>query len=60
MQEHADALFDGNAEEAVQFYLSVFKDGKSTRMTRFPEGSPGDNTTARMTAAAVMIFMLVS
>ena len=35
--------FDANAEEAVQFYLSVFKDGKIHSTTRFPEGSPGDN-----------------
>jgi predicted 3-demethylubiquinone-9 3-methyltransferase (glyoxalase superfamily) len=27
--------FDGNAEEAVQFYLSVFKTGKSTRRRGF-------------------------
>ncbi|MFN2475333.1 MAG: VOC family protein [Chthoniobacterales bacterium] len=33
--------FDGNAEEAVQFYLSVFKDGKMHSLARFPEGSPG-------------------
>ena len=32
--------FDGNAEEAVQFYLSVFKDGKVHTTTRFPEGGP--------------------
>ena len=35
--------FDGTAEEAVQFYLSVFEDGKIHSTTRFPEGSPGDN-----------------
>jgi predicted 3-demethylubiquinone-9 3-methyltransferase (glyoxalase superfamily) len=35
--------FDGNAEEAVHFYLSVFKDGKILTTTRYPEGSPGDN-----------------
>jgi predicted 3-demethylubiquinone-9 3-methyltransferase (glyoxalase superfamily) len=35
--------FDGNAEEAVQFYLSVFKDGTIHSTTRYPEGSPGDN-----------------
>jgi predicted 3-demethylubiquinone-9 3-methyltransferase (glyoxalase superfamily) len=35
--------FDSNAEEAVAFYLSVFKDGKIHTTTRFPEGSPGDN-----------------
>ena len=35
--------FDGNAEEAVAFYLSVFRDGKIHSLARFPEGSPGDN-----------------
>ena len=35
--------FDGNAEEAVQFYLSVFKDGKVRTTTRYPEDSPGEN-----------------
>ena len=39
--------FDGNAEEAVSFYLSVFKDGKIHTTTRYPEGGPG-------TAGAVM------
>ena len=32
--------FDSNAEEAVQFYLSVFKDGKIHTTTRYPEGAP--------------------
>ncbi len=35
--------FDGNAEEAVQFYLSVFKDGKIISTAHYPEGSPGGN-----------------
>jgi predicted 3-demethylubiquinone-9 3-methyltransferase (glyoxalase superfamily) len=35
--------FDTQAEEAVGFYLSVFKDGKIHTTTRYPEGSPGDN-----------------
>ena len=35
--------FDTQAEEAVEFYLSVFKDGKIHSMARYPEGSPGDN-----------------
>ncbi len=35
--------FDGQAEEAVDFYLSVFKDGKILTKTRYPEGSPGEN-----------------
>ncbi|HEX3817215.1 MAG TPA: VOC family protein [Chthoniobacterales bacterium] len=29
--------FDSNAEEAVAFYLSVFKDGKLLATTRYPE-----------------------
>ena len=33
--------FDGQAEEAVAFYLSVFKDAKIHSTTRYPEGGPG-------------------
>lgn len=38
--------FDSQAEEAVQFYLSVFRDGKLHAITRYPEvenppGKPG-------------------
>jgi predicted 3-demethylubiquinone-9 3-methyltransferase (glyoxalase superfamily) len=32
--------FDGNAEEAVTFYLSVFKDGKIHTTARYPEDGP--------------------
>jgi predicted 3-demethylubiquinone-9 3-methyltransferase (glyoxalase superfamily) len=33
--------FDAQAEEAVAFYLSVFKDGKIHATTRYPEDGPG-------------------
>ena len=33
--------FDNNAEEAVKFYVSVFKKGKVKHIARYPEGSPG-------------------
>jgi predicted 3-demethylubiquinone-9 3-methyltransferase (glyoxalase superfamily) len=33
--------FDNNAEEAMNFYLSVFKDSKVIRVARNPLGSPG-------------------
>ena len=33
--------FDSNAEEAMNFYLSVFKDSKVVRVARNPPGSPG-------------------
>ena len=33
--------FDNNGEEAMNFYLSVFKDSKRTRVTRNPSGAPG-------------------
>jgi len=33
--------FDDNAEEAVQFYLSVFRNAKAGAVTRYPEGGPG-------------------
>jgi len=32
--------FDGNAEEAMNFYTSVFKDSKVGKVVRFPEGGP--------------------
>jgi predicted 3-demethylubiquinone-9 3-methyltransferase (glyoxalase superfamily) len=33
--------FNDNAEEAVQFYVSVFRNAKAGTMTRYPEGGPG-------------------
>lgn len=33
--------FDDNAEEAVNFYLSVFKEGNILNTARYGEGSPG-------------------
>ena len=33
--------FDGQAEEATDFYVSVFKNSRIVRTTYFPAGSPG-------------------
>ncbi len=33
--------FDGNAEEAANFYISVFKKSKITRVSRYSESGPG-------------------
>jgi predicted 3-demethylubiquinone-9 3-methyltransferase (glyoxalase superfamily) len=33
--------FDSNAEEAINFYLPIFKNSKITRFTRNPPGAPG-------------------
>ena len=33
--------FDMNAEEAAEFYCSVFKNSRITNVTHYPEGSPG-------------------
>ncbi|KUN89436.1 hypothetical protein AQJ66_04540 [Streptomyces bungoensis] len=33
--------FDGRAEEAAEFYVSVFKNSSVGRISRYPEGSPG-------------------
>ncbi|MER5640074.1 VOC family protein [Kitasatospora sp. NPDC002227] len=33
--------FDGKAEEAANFYTSVFKDSKLGRIGHYPEGAPG-------------------
>ena len=33
--------FDNNAEEAMNFYLGIFKDSKQIRVARNPPGAPG-------------------
>ncbi|HMD99844.1 MAG TPA: VOC family protein [Terriglobia bacterium] len=33
--------FDGRAEEAANFYTSIFKNSKIRNIARYPEGSPG-------------------
>jgi predicted 3-demethylubiquinone-9 3-methyltransferase (glyoxalase superfamily) len=33
--------FDNNAEEAMNFYTSVFENSKIGKVSRYPEGSPG-------------------
>jgi predicted 3-demethylubiquinone-9 3-methyltransferase (glyoxalase superfamily) len=33
--------FDNNAEEAMNFYASVFENSKIGKVSRYPEGSPG-------------------
>jgi predicted 3-demethylubiquinone-9 3-methyltransferase (glyoxalase superfamily) len=37
--------FDANAEEAVRFYTSIFKDSKVLKINRYSEGSPGPEGT---------------
>jgi predicted 3-demethylubiquinone-9 3-methyltransferase (glyoxalase superfamily) len=32
--------FDNNAEEAMNFYTSVFKDSRQVKVSRYPEGAP--------------------
>ena len=37
--------FDGNAEEAMNFYLSIFKNSKSGRVSRYGDAGPGPKGT---------------
>lgn len=37
--------FNGNAEEAMNFYASVFRNAKIGRVTRYGEGGPGPKGT---------------
>jgi predicted 3-demethylubiquinone-9 3-methyltransferase (glyoxalase superfamily) len=37
--------FDGKAEEAMNFYVSIFKNSKVARVTRYGEGGPGPKGT---------------
>ena len=38
--------FDNNAEEAANFYVSVFKNSKVSKVTRYGEAGPGAKGTA--------------
>ena len=37
--------FDGDAEQAADFYVSVFPDSRIVSAARYPEGSPGEPGT---------------
>jgi len=37
--------FDGKAEEAMNFYVSIFKNSKAGKVTRFGEGGPAPKGT---------------
>ncbi len=37
--------FDGNAEEAMNFYVSIFKDSKVVSVTRYGDAGPGKKGT---------------
>ncbi len=37
--------FDGNAEEAINFYISIFKDSKIMTVTRYGDEGPGPKGT---------------
>ena len=37
--------FDNNAEEAANFYVSIFKNSRILNSARYPEGSPGPKGT---------------
>jgi len=42
MQKITPSLwFDDNAEEAINFYVSIFKNSKIGTVTRYGEGGPG-------------------
>lgn len=45
--------FNGNAEEAMNFYISIFKNSKITGVTRYGETGPGPKGTVM-----VVIFQL--
>ncbi len=38
--------FNGNAEEAANFYISIFKNAKMGRVTRYGDAGPGPKGTA--------------
>ena len=45
--------FDGQAEQAANFYVSVFKNSRITQISRYGEGGPGPAGTAMVVAFEV-------
>jgi predicted 3-demethylubiquinone-9 3-methyltransferase (glyoxalase superfamily) len=41
--------FDGKAEEAMNFYTSIFKNSRIGRITRYGEAGPGEGTVMSAT-----------
>ncbi len=46
--------FDDNAEEALDFYVSIFKDARILSKTNYPIGSPGE--AGKLMTASIEIF----
>ncbi len=46
--------FDGDAEQAAEFYVDVFKDGRIGNVARYPENSPGPAGTVMTVEWEVM------
>lgn len=46
--------FDGNAKEAVEFYVSLFPESSITYTHLYPEGSPGEAGTLMMIEFTLM------
>lgn len=40
-------MFDGKAEEAISFYVSLFEDSRIVSITRYEEGEPGAEGTVK-------------
>jgi predicted 3-demethylubiquinone-9 3-methyltransferase (glyoxalase superfamily) len=50
--------FDGNAEEAMNLYVSVFKNSKIVNVRRYGDAGPGPKGTVMTGANGVMQAML--
>jgi len=56
-------MFEGKAEEAMNFYVSVFPDSKVTDVTRYGPGEPGPENSikvARFTLAGQTVMCIDS
>ena len=47
--------FDGQAEEAMNFYTSIFKDSKKGVIRRFGKGAPGPEGSGLCAAQATLV-----
>ncbi|HWR14487.1 MAG TPA: VOC family protein [Terriglobales bacterium] len=46
-------MFEGRAEEAMNFYISLFADGKVTEMVKYGPGQPGPEGTVMIASFVI-------
>lgn len=52
-------MFDGAAEEAMNYYVSIFKDSGINRIDRYAAGEPGGEGTVKQASFSIIVVVPV-